>query len=222
MSGFLTSSIGKKLIMSITGLFLILFLALHATINVLLLFSADIYNEACHFMVTNPLIRIMEPVLALGFVFHIFYGAYLTLLNRKARPTGYAKSEQAVNASFSSRNMFILGGMIFVFLALHIVHFYAKIKFGEIPSAMVDGVEMHDVYALVTTLLQMPLYAGLYVLGAVLLGLHLTHGFWSAFQTIGWSNDIWRKRLTVVGHIYAVVVAGCFAIIPIVLLIKSL
>jgi len=215
MSKFITSSIGKKVVMSLSGLFLMTFLMVHLTVNCFLFAGAEAFNTAAHFMVTNPIIKVVEPILALGFVVHIAWSIWITIQNMMARPVRYNKTNQGKNSSFASRNMFVLGGLVLTFLALHIANFYVKIKFThEIGAVSYAGVEMHDTYTLVTSLFTIWWYDVIYVIGAILLGYHLSHGFWSAFQTIGFSNQIWRKRLTVIGYIYAIIIAGGFAIIP--------
>ena len=221
MSNLLGSSIIKKVVMSLSGLFLVVFLGVHLTINAFLLVGSEMYNEAAHFMATNPMIKIMEPVLAIGFVVHILYSIVLTIQNRKARPVRYASVNQKGLCSWESRNMFILGAMVLAFLALHIAHFWYKIKITH-EVASVPGTEVHDTYALVVALLNQPLYSTIYVIAAVLLGFHLSHGFQSAFQSIGFSNDIWRKRLNVVSKIIAVVYAFGYSIIPIYFVVKAL
>jgi len=229
MSGFSSSSIGKKFFMSITGLFLIVFLLVHLLANSMLLFGPDAFNIASHFMGTNPLIQIMQPVLAIGFILHIIYATVLTLQNRKARPSDYAKVVNAHQSSWSSRNMYILGGMVFLFLVLHIFNFFWKMKISGSPllaEIEIDGEHMENAYALVAGLFNPAvsgtmayIHVAVYALAAIFLGLHLSHGFWSAFQTIGFSNDIWRKRLTRVAYFFAVLIGGGFAIIPIFLML---
>ncbi len=224
MSSLVSSSIGKKLFMSITGLFLITFLTVHLAVNMLLIFddSGELYNIGAHFMATNPIIKIVEPVLAIGFLLHILYGVYLTIQNMKARPVRYNKVDASKSSSWTSRNMFILGGLILVFLVLHIMNFYWKMKItGDVPAVVVDGQEMHDAYTLVTYLFKNYFwYDVVYILAGVFLGLHLSHGFWSAFQTIGFSNNIWRKRLSIFGNLFAFVIAAGFVIIPLYFIIK--
>ena len=214
MGNIFSSSIGKKLVMSISGLFLLTFLALHLFLNSLLLVSADAFNVAANFMSTNPLIRIMEPVLAAGFIIHIIYATLLTLKNQAARPLGYKNVDQSKASTWSSRNMYILGLALVSFLVMHMANFFWKIKFGEVPSVMVDGVEMHDTYTLVTSLfLSYRWINGVYLVGALALGFHLSHGFWSAFQTIGWNNSVWMFRLKVIAYLFAVVIAGGYSVI---------
>ena len=226
MSGFLKSSVGQKFLMSITGLFLIVFLMVHLTANLFLLVGSDAFNTVSHFMETNPLIQIMQPALALGFLVHMIYALILTLQNRNARPMSYNKFEQGHSSTWASRNMFILGSLIFIFLVIHIMNFFWTMKVTGsdlLAEVNVGGVEMHNAYALVSGLFTDPqlgvVYSIFYVLGAIFLGLHLHHAFWSALQTIGWSNNVWRKRLEVVGDIFAVIIAAGFSIIPLYFLI---
>lgn len=215
MSNFLTSSIGKKVIMSLSGLFLISFLCVHLALNLLLIFdnSGALFNEGAHFMATNPIIKIVEPILAIGFIIHIIWATALTLQNQKARPVKYAQRNQSQNATWASRNMYILGGLVLVFLIIHLYNFWWNVKFGVLE--IVPGTDMHDTYTLVASLFKSSIiYCAIYVVGAVLLGLHLTHGFWSAFQSIGFSNDIWRKRLEWLAYFFAIIFAVGFSIIP--------
>lgn len=219
MSNFLSSSIGKKLIMSISGLFLVVFLLVHLTINMFILIdsSGELYNAGVHFMTTNPLIKIMEPVLALGFIIHIIYATVLTLQNQKATPTKYAVSQKTQATTWASKNMYILGFFVLAFIALHMVHFFVKMKItGEAPHTADGG---HDGYKLVTELFTAHgawsyAYCALYVLAGVLLALHIRHGFWSAFQTIGFNNYIWKQRLFNLATIFAWFIGIGYSILP--------
>lgn len=224
MSKFINSSIGKKFFMSITGFFLMMFLMVHLTINLFLIFddTGELFNLGANFMVTNPIIKIVEPVLAIGFILHMVYAAILTLSNMRARPIGYSRFNQKKSSTWASRNMFVLGSLILAFLVLHIFNFYWKIKIEHsIGSVVYDGVEMHDTYTLVAGLFKASVsYCIIYIVGAIFLGIHLTHGFWSAFQTIGWSNDIWRKRIELVGKLFAFIITAGFSIIPLYFIVK--
>jgi len=220
MSNFINSSIGKKLIMSISGLFLIVFLLVHLTANLFLLAGSDAFNLSAHFMDTNPLIQIMQPILALGFALHIIYSLIVQFQNWRSRPVNYAKVDQKDASTWASRNMIWLGLFVFAFLVIHIINFFWIIKFGELNTVIVNGEEMEDAYSLVTGLFTSGgalayIYSGIYVVGFIALGLHLHHALWSAFQTIGWSNIKWRKIWTVIGDIYAILIAVGFSIIPI-------
>ena len=227
MSGFVSSSIGKKFFMSITGLFLVIFLLVHLTANLALLLGSDAFNIVSHFMGTNPIIQIMQPMLAIGFIAHILYATFLTLQNQKARGSeSYNKVVNSHQSSWASKNMYILGSMVLAFLVLHIINFFWKLKVTGSPllnEIEIDGEMMENAYALVAGLFTDPslgfVYSAVYALSAIALGFHLTHGFWSAFQTIGMSNDKWRKRWTVVGYLFAFAVGGGFAIIPIFLML---
>ncbi|MEI7525903.1 MAG: succinate dehydrogenase cytochrome b subunit [Mariniphaga sp.] len=226
MSNFLSASIGRKVFMSLTGLFLISFLTLHLTLNLLLIFddSGILFNQAANFMATNPMIKIMEPILALGFIIHIIWAGWITLDNMRARPQGYASGDKLLKWWAPSKNMFILGGMILIFLILHIFNFWVKLKItGDPLLAKPTGTatEMHNAYALVSNLfINFPLYDALYVLGGILVGLHISHGFWSAFQTIGLSNINWMKRLKCLANLIGIIFAIGFCAIPIYFLLK--
>ncbi|HDP75000.1 MAG TPA: succinate dehydrogenase cytochrome b subunit [Bacteroidales bacterium] len=211
------SSIGKKLIMSITGLFLMLFLVVHLTVNLMLLVGdGEVFNRAAHFMGTNPAVRVIEPILAIGFIFHIFYATYITLQNRKKRPIGYTTSASNGLSTWSSKNIYILGATIFIFLVIHLANFFWKLKFESVETITYGDETMPNAYALVAGLFtNYWWYDLLYVIGAISLGLHLSHGFWAAFQTLGWNGTKWLKRLEVVAYVYAIVIGTGFSIIPI-------
>lgn len=225
MSNFLTASIGRKFIMSVSGLFLMMFICVHLGVNLLLIVddSGALFNQGAHFMATNPFIKIMEPVLGLGFVVHIIWSLLISFQNYKARPVNYGKSNASYSSAWASRNMLVLGGLVLVFLVIHIMNFYYVIKFDphSMATAVVDGTEMHDTYALVAGLFKSSVVYGiLYIIGGILLGFHLGHGFWSSFQTLGLSNKNWLSRLQTVGKVYAILVAVGFSIIPLYFLIK--
>jgi len=174
-------------------------------------------------MGTNPIIKVVEPVLFIGFILHIIYSLILTWQNWRARPQTYAVVNASKSSKWASRNMIWLGALIVCFLSIHLANFYFKLKFGDMHDmeVLVGGVHMHDAYTLVISYFSIWWYDAIYIIGAIFLGLHLYHAFWSAFQTIGWSNDLWRKRLEGLGLIYTLVVAGGFAFIPTYFLIKS-
>jgi succinate dehydrogenase / fumarate reductase cytochrome b subunit len=225
MSNFLNASIGKKFIMSISGLFLVLFIAVHLAVNILLIFddSGDLYNTAAHFMVTNPFTRTMEPILGLGFLVHIIWSFMLEYQNWKARPVKYDIKNKGASSSWTSRNMFVIGALILVFLVIHIIDLYWIIRFRpeEMKMVTIGGYEMEDSYTLVADLFRNSiLYNILYIVGAILLGFHLSHGFWSGFHTLGLNNKYWMMRLQYIGKVYAIIVAISFSVIPLYFLIK--
>lgn len=216
------ASVSRKLLVSLSGLFLVVFLLVHLGLNLTLLAGPDVYNAAAHVMGTNPLILAMRPVLALGFVVHILVSAWLWVGNRSARPERYAMVDAADSSTWASRNMLVLGAMVFAFLALHLSSFSIRLAFGTPPMTELHGVVVKDVYALVTAQFGVWWYSTLYVAAIVLLGLHLSHGFQSALQTLGLSDASWRRRWTLVGNLYAVIVATGFALLPAIFYAQSL
>lgn len=226
MSKFLLASIGRKLLMSVTGFFLMSFICVHLSVNLLLIFddTGELFNMGAHFMGTNPIIKIVEPVLGLGFLIHIIWAMVIYINTLMARPQDYKMKDRWRSSSWASRNMVLLGTLVFTFLVIHIINFYWKIKFAGDPlleGIVVNGEHMENSYALVSTLFKGSiLYCIVYIIGAILLGIHLSHGFWSAFQTVGWNNKIWINRLKFISYAYAVIVAVGFSIIPLYFLIK--
>jgi succinate dehydrogenase / fumarate reductase cytochrome b subunit len=221
MSRFITSSIGKKFLMSVSGFFLVAFLAVHLTANLFLLGGEEAYNNATHFMGTNAIIQIMQPILAIGFLLHIIYSLIVQFKNWRSRPVKYRKRDQRNESKWSSRNMIWLGIFVFTFLVTHLINYFIKMKYTGDPL-LESGTEVENAYALVTNLFSYDaigilayLYSALYILGFMALALHINHGFWSAFQTLGLSNIIWRKRLEFLGSLYALVIFTGFTIIPI-------
>lgn len=211
MANIFTTSIGKKLIMSISGLFLILFLLLHAVINFLYVIGPEAFQAGCDFM-SLPIITVMVPVLAAGFAIHIIYAAYITLLNRKARGSNrYEVPNKAATDSWSSKNMFVLGIVVLGVLAFHLTHFWAKMQLQEFM-----GNHSEDPNMLMEMTFKSPIILAIYIIWFCSLWLHLTHGFWSAFQTIGFNNRIWINRLKVISFIYATLVVLAFITIALV------
>ena len=206
LKGFFNSSVARKFWMAITGVFLVVFLVVHLTINLFLFVSPELFNEGSHFMAHNPLIQVMQYVLALGFIVHIVMGIKLTLQNRAARPVGYAYENAAASSSWASRNMIYTGGLVLVFLMLHMTHFFVKMKFTELNV---------DDYTLVTTFFATWYYALFYVLAFVGLGIHLNHGFQSVFQSVGWKNSQWKGIMQIVGTLYSIFIALGFSSIAI-------
>ncbi|MGC9330785.1 MAG: succinate dehydrogenase cytochrome b subunit [Bacteroidales bacterium] len=232
MSHFFTSSIGKKFIMSLTGLFLIVFLIVHLTVNSMIVWdsSGELFNRAAHFMDTNPVVSVIEPILAIGVILHLIYASIITLQNQLKRNVNYAalgrykKRDVSKESNWPARNMYILGTIILTFLVIHLINFFWKMKFSGDPlleEATAAGENVENAFALVTNKLQIWWYVAIYVIGSVALGLHLYHGVWSAFQTLGWSNRKWRKILNTIGVIISVVLGGGFAFIALFIYIQS-
>lgn len=219
--------------MSITGLFLILFLMVHLTVNSMIVFDSTgvLFNKAAHFMTTDPVISVIEPILAIGVILHIIIASFITFQNQLKRNVNYTalrrykKRDVSKESNWPSRNMYILGTVILSFLVIHLINFFWKIKFTGDPlleEASSAGGNIENVYALVTAKFQIWWYVAIYVIGSVALGLHLYHGVWSAFQTLGWSNRKWRKILNYIGVIISVVLGGGFAFIALFVYIQSL
>lgn len=222
MSKFISASIGKKFLMSITGIFLMLFIMVHLSLNLLLVFddTGELFNRGAHFMATNPVVRIIQPILAFGFLVHIAWSLIISWQNWRARPLKYGYKNQNASSTWISRNMLILGGLIAVFLVIHLMNFFWVIKFDPHSLSLTpDGRE--DTYSLVAGLFRTSLlYDIIYIAGAVLLGLHLIHGFWSSFQTVGFSGRSSLPGFQRIARIFAVIVAAGFASIPVYFLIR--
>ena len=205
MSGFTSSSLGRKIVMSLSGFFLITFLIVHLGVNLTLFAGAETFNAASHFMATNPVIQVMQYVLATGFIIHIIMGIRLELKNRSSRPITYAKNNAAANSGWASRNMIVTGIIVLLFLVLHIKDFFVQIKFGEV----------HNDFLLVTELFKNPIYVIVYVLAFILLGVHLSHGFQSAFTSVGARSPKYLKCVKNLGTAFSYLIAIGFSVIAI-------
>ena len=227
MANFLTSSIGKKFIQSVTGAFLIIFLLLHGTINFFsvidsfngtfgavaaddTLFSQGdgLFKLGCDFMSTG-FISIMVPILALGFIIHIAYGIWLTIGNyiRRGGIKRYEVASRAKNDSWSAKNMAILGILILGLLGFHLTHFWAKM---QLPEMFGVGNFENNPYLLLTVTFSKWWVVALYIVWFAALWFHLVHGFWSMFQTVGWNGKTWFKRVKVIGVIVATLIVLLF------------
>ncbi len=212
MVNFLCSSIGKKLIMSLSGLFLLVFLALHAGLNACALVSRDLYGTVCAFMDTNPLVQLMVPVLAGGFIVHILFSLFVEFHNLTARPRSmqYAVANKSKATSWASKNMFVLGIIVLGFLAIHLVNFWSKMQLQH----WIGG-EGQNAYDLIVNLFSKWQFCVLYLVWFAAIYYHVSHGFWSAFQTIGLTNSLWIPRLQCLAKIYAEVVFLAYAAVPV-------
>ena len=205
------SSIGKKVAMALSGLFLISFLSLHFFINLMSVFSADTFNEMSHFMGYNPVIQFaMQPILVAGVVFHFVMGFVLELKNRNARPLSYAKYNGSANASWASRNMIISGIVVLAFLGLHFYDFWVR----EMTYKYIEHapVEADRYYTELVAKFQNPIRVGIYSVCFVLLSVHLWHGFASSFQSVGFNNR-YSKSIQKLGYAFAIVVPFGFVFI---------
>ena len=213
------SSIGRKILMALSGFFLMFFLAQHFTINLLSVLSEDSFNSVSHFMGTNPLIQYaLQPVLIFAVVFHLAMGMYLESKNRAAvGPVKYAMNKPSANAPGVSRNMIITGIMVLLFLGLHFYDFWIP----EIITKYVEGdmTGMHGgnfrYHEELVHKFQDPIRVGIYVLAFVFLALHLLHGFQSAFQSVGYRNTKYTPGIKKIGNIYAIIIPLGFIFIAV-------
>jgi succinate dehydrogenase / fumarate reductase cytochrome b subunit len=220
MSNVFTSSIGKKLIMSLAGLFLIIFLVVHLGINITLILFKDTetFNKAATFMGNNPIIKAMEIVLFGGILLHMIYGTILQVQNLLARPTGYKKANYS-QTSFFSKYMLHTALIIIIFLVLHLFDFWVKNKFlGEVHEiTYANGKTYHDLGALVIERFQIGWVVIVYLILLLGLGFHLHHGFQSAFQTLGLDHKTYTPVIKAIGVIYTIVVTTGYMMIPVVI-----
>ena len=208
MSKILFSSISKKFVMALAGLFLLTFLPLHLIINLMLLKSEpEPFNKAAHFMATFPLVKIMEIVLISTILIHITVGIFLQIQNWLARPVGYVSGSKS-ETSFFSRFMIWTGASVLTFLVLHFFNFYF-IKIGLVPG------NPEDFYSVAHNLFKIPAYNYIYLVCFTLLGLHLYHAFSSAFQTLGLNHRIWTPVVKAIALVYAIVLPAGFAFVSI-------
>ncbi len=207
----LNSSVGKKVIMAVTGLSLISFLMVHLFGNLTLYIGREAFNAYVDTLdIIKPFIRVIEVVLAGVFILHILNGLRLWIENRKARPTRYAVSGTAKNTDFSSRTMFVTGSIIFIFLVLHLSTFWYNFNVTGHPET-----GSHDFYTILVYWFSNKLYAVAYILAMSLLTFHLNHGFQSAFQTFGWNHKKYFSLIKTAGLVYALIMGIGFASIPI-------
>ena len=219
MGNFFTSSIGKKIMMGIAGLFLAIFLLVHLGINLLLIIFDDPqqFNIAAHFMGTNILIKIFEIVLFGGLLLHIIYGLFVQIQNWIARPKGYKVANYA-QTSFFSKFMIHTAVIIGVFLVIHLMDFYFKAKFfGEVGEVMYNGKPYHDLGTLVIEKFKMSGFVIFYIACIIILGFHLLHGFQSAFRTLGLEHKIYTPIIQAIGIIYSMIIVVGFSSIPLVI-----
>lgn len=212
----LSSTLGRKLVMALTGLFLILFLTGHVSGN-LLLFKGDngeAFNMYAKFMTTNPAVKLLSYLTYISVIGHVIYSVILTKVNQSARPVGYAESRASTNSTWSSRNMGVLGTVVLVFLAAHMYSFWYQMHWGDIPVVTYGGDEYKDLYSVVGVAFQQTWMVALYVVAMAFLGLHLSHGFASAFQTLGLNHKKYSPAIKAVGKFYCVVVPALFASMP--------
>lgn len=210
MSRYFGSSVAKKFVMALAGLFLILFLLVHLVINLFLLSDdPSTFNAVAHFMGSNPVIKVFELVLMGGFLIHIIWGLVLQIQNWMARPKRYQVTASS-QTSFFSKYMIYTGGIVFIFLIIHFVNFYF-VKLG-----LIEG-DHENFYGMAHELLKLPGYLVFYLVSFLILAFHLHHAFQSAFQTLGLNHEKYTPCIKKLGLIYSILVPLGFAIIPIII-----
>jgi len=210
--------------MSVSGLFLVLFLLFHMSMNLAAVFSTEAYNAICEFLGANWYALAGTLILAAGVVVHLVYATVLTLHNRSSRGSQrYAMTAEPEGITWASRNMYVLGIIIVLGLLLHLYNFWYNMQFAEIignhelgPFPPADGA------AYIAALFSSPVYCIIYLVWFAAIWFHLTHGFWSAFHTIGWDNQTWLPRLKRIANVVATIVFLCFALVVIVFYLRSL
>ncbi len=215
-TNFFSSSIGRKLVMALTGLFLILFLVIHLIGNLQLLKSdsGQAFNIYAKVMTSNPFIKVISYVNYTAILVHVIWSIIITRRNKAARgPRGYAVVDNS--SHWTSRNMGILGTFIFIFIILHLRDFWYEMHWGGIPTATYDGVEYNNLYDVVDHVYSEIWFVALYVVSMALLAFHLFHGFGSAFQTLGLNHLKYNPVIKFVGVAFAIVVPALFALIPV-------
>ena len=213
-AGLFSSSLGKKYLMALTGLFLCSFLVIHFLGNITLYTDPVQFNEYTRFMSSNPIIRVMEIVLVAGFLTHIIDAIMLTRANKKAQPVKYAMDKK--QSSWYSRNMGLTGTVILAFLVLHLQSFWYGYKFGS-PAYATDsaGLPIKDMYTMVVEAFGEFWYSGLYVVAVTLLGIHLNHGFQSAFQSVGLRHKKYTPTIKMLGTAFSILITLGFVSFPI-------
>jgi len=210
------SSIGRKLIMSITGAFLVLFLLFHSCMNIVVIISPEAYNAICAFLGANWYALVGTSVLAAGFVIHIVYALMLSYQNMRARGSErYAVTKKQAGVSWASQNMLVLGAIVLGFLALHMYNFWFKMQFAELSGIQTGNFEPSKGAEYVKELFSNKVYCAIYIVWLVALWFHLTHGVWSALQSAGLNNKTWLPRVKVIANVISTVVILMFMSIPV-------
>ncbi len=222
-------TVGRKVVMSVTGIALVLFLTFHMAMNLVAIISADGYNMICEFLGANWYALVATAGLAALFVIHIIYAFWLTMQNRKARGSErYAVTDKPKTVEWASQNMLVLGLIVIVGLGLHLFNFWAKMQLPELMHNMgmhADTLTLayaaNGAYHIQQTF-SCPVYVVLYLVWLFALWFHLTHGFWSSMQSLGWNNKVWIDRWKCISNIYSTIVVLGFALVVVVFFVKTL
>ena len=214
MAGLTQSTIGRKFLMALSAMFLLVFLLIHLSVNLLSIFSEDAFNTASHFMGYNPLIQfVMQPVLVAGVIFHFVMGFVLEMKNKNARPVKYAVANNSGNSSWSSRNMIISGAVILAFLGVHMYDFWMhEMNYKYVEALSINETRYwEELHAKFADLWRVIFYA----VSFVLLGLHLSHGFQSSFQSIGARHPKYLKCVNALGTWYSILIPLGFIVVAV-------
>ena len=208
------STIGRKVVMSVTGIALILFLTFHCCMNVAALFSGEAYNWICELLGANWYAVVATLGLAALAVIHIVYAFILTMQNRRARGSErYEVTAKPDKVEWASQNMLVLGIIILIGLLLHLYNFWYNMMFAELVGLEGLAHGPADGFSWIVETFSNPVFVVLYIIWIVAIWFHLTHGFWSAMQTLGWSGKIWFNRWKVIGFVYVTILMACFLIV---------
>jgi succinate dehydrogenase / fumarate reductase cytochrome b subunit len=207
------SSIGRKLIMSITGVCLVLFLLFHMSMNLVLVFSAEAYDWICEMLGANWYAIVATLGLAGLAILHIAYGTWLTLQNKQARGADKYASANQTETEWAAKNMFILGLIILLGLVIHLWNFWYNMQFKELLH--LEGAVSEGSGLVIGLFSDYPVYTLIYLAWLVAIWFHLTHGIWSAFQTLGLNNKTWFPRLKFISNVVATIIMIGFAVVPV-------
>lgn len=222
-SHFFTSAVGRKLVMALTGIFLISFLIIHVGLNSCIFAdwvdtsdNGEMFNKAAHFMGSTIVTRILEIVLFAGFILHIIQGYVIEAKNRSRRQQGYKVALGSRGSPWMSRSMALLGTLIFLFLILHVSKFWWSSRVThDLEQVSYNGVEMHNLFLRMYEVFQEPIIVVVYLIGVAALGFHLLHGFHSAFRSMGVHNKKYLSLLKGLGYGFTVLVCVGFALMPV-------
>lgn len=220
-SALIKSSLTKKYWMAATGLFLCTFLIGHLLGNLQLLLPAEealeAFNEYAKFMTSNPIVKVLSYLTYFSILFHAVDGIMLVIQNKKARPVQYAYNKPSANSTWASRNMGLLGVVVLFFIIVHMRSFWYEMHFGSIPE---DANGNKDLYTITTAAFQELWYVLMYVVCMIAIAFHLSHGFASAFQSIGANHAKHTPVIKKVGAAFGILIPLAFAIIPVVLYLR--
>ena len=210
----INSSIGRKVVMSVTGVALILFLTFHCCMNIVALFSGDAYNMICELLGANWYAVVATLGLAALAVIHIVYAFILTAQNRRARGNErYEVTSKPEKVEWASQNMLVLGIIILLGLLLHLFNFWYNMMFAELVGMEGLAHGPADGFAWIQETFANPVFVVLYIIWIVAIWFHLSHGFWSAMHTLGWNGKIWFNRWRIIGLVYTTLLMLGFLIV---------